>query len=327
MSASATAVLREFGPVDYDGYIALSNRCYPDYPWSVEEARHDDDIWDHAKHFKRRIVAEADGRVVGSGDLHHSRWTFRPDKYWIEVKVDPDHRRRGHGSALYDALERAARERGARALVTSAKESLTEGVRFAEKRGFVEVKRDWESRLDVGAFDFEPFAAAPKRVAEQRITVTTLAAELARDPDALRRAYELDMDCARDVPSVDPFTPPTFEEWTARVIDPPSALPEAWFLAVGPDGRYLGVSNMFKSLEDPSFLWQGLTGVRREARGMGLAIALKLETVRYAKAKGLGHIKTWNDVRNRPMLRINEALGFVKQPVWIEYQKELAPGA
>ena len=324
MNASATAVLREFGPADYDGYITLSNRCYPEYPWSVEEARHDDDIWDHAKHFKQRIVAEVSGHLVGSGDLHHSRWTFRPDKYWINIKVDPEHRRRGHGSALYDALERAARERGATALQTSAKESLAEGVRFAEGRGFVEVKRDWESRLEVGGFDFGAFAAAPKRIAEQGITLTTLATEVARDREALRRAYELDVVCAQDVPSVDPFTPPTFEEWKARVIDAPNALPEAWFLAVAPDGRYLGLSNMFKSLEDPSFIWQGMTGVRREGRGRGIAMALKLETVRYARARRLGHIKTWNDIRNRPMLRINEALGFVKQPVWVEYQKELA---
>jgi GNAT superfamily N-acetyltransferase len=98
----------------------------------------------------------------------------------------------------------------------------------------------------------------------------------------------------------------------------------AWFLAVGPDHRYLGVSNMFKSLEDPSFIWQGLTGVRREARGKGIAMALKLETVRYAKEAGLGHIKTWNDIRNRPMLRVNEALGFAKQPIWIVYQKDLS---
>lgn len=327
MCASSTAVLREFAPADYAGYIALSNRCYPDYPWSMEEARHRDDTWDHAKYFIRRIVAEVDGRIAGSGELSHARWNFRPDKYWINVKVDPDHRRSGQGSVLYDALERTARERGATALLTSVKESLAEGVRFAERRGFVEVKRDWESRLDLAAFDFGAFAGAPQRVAEQGIAITTLAAEIARDSGTLRRAYELDTDCSRDVPSVDPFTPLPFEEWKAQLIDTPGALPEAWFIAVGPDGRYLGVSNMFKSLEDPSFIWQGLTGVRREARGRGIAIALKLETVRYAKEAGLGHIKTWNDVHNRPMLRVNEALGFAKQPVWIVYQKELASGA
>jgi hypothetical protein len=54
-------------------------------------------------------------------------------------------------------------------------------------------------------------------------------------------------------------------------------------------------------------------------------MALKLETVRYARDRGVQHIKTWNDQRNRPMLSINEALGFEKQPAWIQFHKDLEP--
>jgi len=43
--------------------------------------------------------------------------------------------------------------------------------------------------------------------------------------------------------------------------------------------------------------------------------------VEYARAHGIREIKTWNDQRNQPMLRINEAMGFVKQPAWIEMRK------
>ena len=45
--------------------------------------------------------------------------------------------------------------------------------------------------------------------------------------------------------------------------------------------------------------------------------------MRYAIDKGVEHIKTWNDVHNRAMLAINEAMGFVKQPAWISYEKDL----
>jgi hypothetical protein len=45
--------------------------------------------------------------------------------------------------------------------------------------------------------------------------------------------------------------------------------------------------------------------------------------VRYAQARGAREIRTWNNTRNRPMLRINEAMGFQKQPVWIEFEKSL----
>ena len=97
------------------------------------------------------------------------------------------------------------------------------------------------------------------------------------------------------------------------------------FIAIDRDGRWLGMSNLQRSIEDPSFIWQGLTGVRREARGKGLAMALKLETVRHAQHLGVNHIKTWNDQLNRPMLAINEAMGFAKQPAWIGLELRLRP--
>jgi RimJ/RimL family protein N-acetyltransferase len=50
-------------------------------------------------------------------------------------------------------------------------------------------------------------------------------------------------------------------------------------------------------------------------------MGLKLHTVRYARDHGYREIRTANDIRNRPMLRINEALGFVKQPAWIAFER------
>jgi mycothiol synthase len=323
VTPTQTITPRLFAPGDYEGYQALGNRCYPDYPGTVEEQRHRDEIWDHSKYFMRRIVVEEGGRIVGAGDLNHERWTFHPDKLHIGVMVDPDARKRGLGTALYEDLLRAARERKATELVTGVKESMADGVEFAMHRGFTESKRDWESRLDVTSFDASAFAEAPNRVAAEGITITTLAQELARDPEAIHAVYALDCDCGRDVPSTDPFTPLPFESWRKEVLESPNSTPDAWYMAVDRSGRYLGVSNLWRSLEDPSFIWQGLTGVRREARGKGIAMALKLKTVEYAREHGIREIKTWNDQRNRPMLRINEAMGFAKQPAWIELRKDL----
>ena len=126
-----------------------------------------------------------------------------------------------------------------------------------------------------------------------------------------------------DIPSVDPPTRRTLDEFRREDIEPPNSLLDAFFIAIDKDGRYLGVANLFLSLDDPTFLWHGITGVRREARGKGIAMALKLRTVQYAIDKGIGHIKTWNDVHNKPMLSINEAMGFTKQPAWISYEKDL----
>ncbi len=202
------------------------------------------------------------------------------------------------------------------------KESMAAGVAFLLRREFVEVQRTWESRLDVAAFDFDRFAGAEERAEKQGITITTLAAERARDPEALRRAYELHVTCMRDVPSVDPITDTSHEAFVSRMVETPSSLPDGYFLAVA-GGEYVGESNLFASLDDAGVLYQGLTGLRREHRGRGIALALKLRTIRYAREHGRREIRTWNDIRNQPMLRINEALGFAKQPTWITFEKTL----
>jgi len=323
VKTSPKTTVRPSTPADYPALVAVGKASYPDYGETVEEWRHWDETWDHSKYFKLRVVAEDSGRVVGYGQVNHMRWAFVPTKYRVDITVRPDLRGRGYGTALYDELAAVVTQRGGRALAAAAKESMTDGVRFLTKRGFREVKRDWESRLFVEGFDFARFGTAAERVAKQGIRTATLAEEMQRDAAALQKAFELNEDCRMDIPSVDPPTRHTFDEFRRDDIDAPNALLDAFFVAIDKEGRYLGVSNMFRSLDDPSFLWQGITGVRRDARGKGIAMALKVRTVRYAIDKGIEHIKTWNDVHNKPMLAINEALGFARQPAWISYEKDL----
>lgn len=316
-------VLRPFRDDDYPRMVQISNRIYTDYVWSEREFRHKDETWDLRRYVKLRLVAEADGHIVGFGQFNHMAHQFNPRKYALDIQVDPEHQRRGVGTRLYEHLVTELRGREAMACRTAVKESMASSVAFVQRRGFVEVQRAWESRLDVGAFDFAPFAGAEERAAAQGIMLTTFAAESARDPDAPRNAYDLHSACMRDVPSVDPVTDVPYEHYVARELEPPNALPDGHFIAK--DGeRWAGESQLFRSLEDPEILYQGLTGLLREYRGRGIAMALKLQTVRFARAHGYREIRTWNDTRNGPMLRINEALGFAKQPVWISFEKSLA---
>lgn len=327
MTITSTRTIRAFRSTDedYTALAAASNRIYTDYPFSADEMRHEDASWDHTKFYKERWLLEAASGVVGFALVQHSRHSFVADTYWVEIGVVPEARRSGHGTALYDQAVEALRARGATRIRTGVKESMADGVDFALHRGFVEDKRDWESRLPLREFDLSAFAGARERVEAQGIRISTLAEELASDPDAKRKAYELSEVVHLDVPSVDAPTPIDYETWAKDHLEGPNYMPEAYFVAIDADGRWLAMSNTAPSDDDKTFLWQGLTGVRREARGKGLAMALKLETVRFARARGVDHIKTWNDQRNRPMLRINEAMGFVKQPAWIQLHKDLPP--
>ena len=316
--------IRPFEDRDYRRYVEVGNASYPEYAWTVAEASHDDATWTDARYFKARFVSEDDtDRVVGILDLHHQRGWFHPQRYRCEVTVDPAHRRRGHGSALLDHAVALVRARGGELLVGSTKESPGEGVAFLTKRGCVERQRSWESRLDVAAFDFARFAGAQQRVAAHGIRIATLAEETRKDRDgALRKAYDLQELTRRDIPSVDPATEGDFAVFLSYQ-DAPTALPDAYFLAVR-DDEYVGLSNLWRDLTNDDNLYQGLTAVHPAWRGKGIAMGLKLQTVRYAHAHRKREIRTWNNTRNRPMLRINEAMGFVRQPAWVEFEKRLS---
>ena len=310
---------RPFVDEDHVRAVEIGSAIYPDSPRSLEVARHDDSIWDSERFFRVRLVAEDEsGRVVAWGQLRHMPWQFHPQKYGLDLEVDPAFQRRGVGSAFYERLIAEARARDALLVRSGAKESMAASVRFLTKRGFQEVQRTWESRLDVAAFEWDRFAGAAQRVAAQGITIATLAAEGPRDLAVLRKVYDLSVECTADEPAFEPITCAPFELFVADEIEAPNALPEAYFLAK--DGeRYVGLSNLFARLAQPEVLSQGFTAVQRDYRGRGIAMALKLRGLQFARDGGYREIRTFNNSRNRPMLRINEALGFQKEPAWIEF--------
>ncbi len=83
-------------------------------------------------------------------------------------------------------------------------------------------------------------------------------------------------------------------------------------------------SFIFPLPAEPGHLLQAFTGVRREYRGRGIAMALKRKVLGYGKGRGCTWIKTWNASTNWPILALNERLGFRRQPAWSEYAKALS---
>ncbi|MGH7751304.1 MAG: GNAT family N-acetyltransferase [Gemmatimonadales bacterium] len=321
-TAAVPVRVRPFRDADYAHLVRIGTASFPDDPFSEAEVRHNDGAWDHSRYWFIRFVAEdPSGTVVGTGRMSHMAYEFHPQKYLMFLTVHPDQRRRGVGSVLFDHVVTELRGRNATSVRTWVqKETMTDSLEFLSHRGFREVQRAWESRLDVAGFDAALFAGAEERAAREGITLTTLAAERARDPEAPRRVYGMISAILPDVPAVEQVTPATYEQWLGYDVETPKALPDGFFLAK--DGnRYVGLSFLQRRLEQPDVLSQELTGVLREYRGKGIAMALKLQTVEYARAHGYREIRTGNDTRNRPMLRINEAMGFVKQPAAITFER------
>ena len=84
---------------------------------------------------------------------------------------------------------------------------------------------------------------------------------------------------------------------------------------------YIGLTHVMLSGNDG--LYQGLTGVKRGFRRKGIALALKLRAIAYAKEIGKRVIVTNNDVSNQSMLALNQRLGYVRQPDKIFFKKTI----
>ena len=153
-----------------------------------------------------------------------------------------------------------------------------------------------------------------------RMAVVTVAEERERDPRCREKLYDMHVEVLADVPQPDAYTPQTIDQFQQRLLDNPAYVPGGHFLAKD-DNRYIAESFVFRSEERPDVLYQGLTATRREYRGRGIALALKLRVVAFAKQRGYREIRTWNDTLNAPMLHINETMGFVRQPAWVMLAK------
>ena len=322
--ASAGITIRLFGSRDYEAIVAVNNAVFPDRPSTVEEWRYDDEHFEKQYVNERYVAARPeDGEIVGFAGLWHVPWAFDPRKFGAEIRVRPDARRQGTGLRLWRRLEEALRARDAASVKTQVWEAMPEALAFASDLGFREVMRAWESRLDVGAFNFGAFRPALDRALAAGVEITTLAAERETHPDRLRLLRAIEAQIGKDVPRPpdDVHTPVSFAMWMEHVVQAPWSMPEAYFIA-RVDGEYAGVSGLFRP-QVGDWLNQGLTGVRREFRGRGIATALKVRTVEYARDLGVREIRTWNEINNQRILAINTKFGFVRQPAWITLQKDL----
>lgn len=325
-SAWPTVTVRQANDADLDRIVQIANLVYPDFTETVEEAEASDARLRAGGYTNVHALAETfEGQAVGFARFQHMPGQYDPSRYQLGVFTHPSWRRRGVGGALYDWAVAELVRRRARCIESFARETMPESVAFLARRGFRETMRTWEMRLDVARFDPVPFAHYRDRIRAAGMVIATLADELARGPGALRRAYELHNAVLADVPSPIPFTPPPFEHYVRSTVESPRALLDAYFIAkIGEE--YIGEANLQRPAVG-SALHHNVTGVLRSHRGRGIAMALKLATIEYAKAHGATEIRTWTEANNTGMLAINDRLGFVRQPAWITFEKSLSPMA
>jgi L-amino acid N-acyltransferase YncA len=109
-----------------------------------------------------RWIAEAagTGQCIGFANFGQSSWSFHPQRFNVGVYVLPGEQEKGVGGALYQTVMEGLTELKPTELHTNVREDWARGLRFAQERGFAEEMREWESCLDVPAFDLARWSEA-----------------------------------------------------------------------------------------------------------------------------------------------------------------------
>lgn len=326
--------LRPFTSDDYAALAAVASAADPRNPASVDYLRRTDGERDPRKVMRRWVAevpaAAATSDVVAFAHCGQLFGDAGSRRLQVEIQVHPAFRRRGIGGALFDAVVRDAASalapRRIEALECGAWERFADSARFLARHGFRPVQRNPASELDVASFDPAPYAGLEAKLAAEGVEIRTLAEVMAADPRWRERLYDLTCAVERDVPWYAEIEHRGFDEWAAMYRDNPDLLPQAHTVAVDGD-LYVGLTQLWASQATDRVLYTSLTGVRRSHRRRGIALALKVRSIRHAATLrtadgGVPVIRTGNEEGN-PMLGINEVLGFRQVDTLVTWAREL----
>jgi mycothiol synthase len=315
--------IRPFEPVDYPAITAIHNSLgivWPERPRTPE-------AWAQADRSRspklryQRLVALHKGAVVSFASYGQSIVDYHPQRFYVNVEVGPAHQRHGIGTALYDLLLAELQPFDPRVLRADAFTNLPQGFVFLQKRGFYEAFRETPVHLDIPSFDPSPYAGLEPRLIGSGIAVKTLY-QLESDPDRDAKLYDLYWEVTEDVPQEDTrIERPPFDEWAGWALADPTILHHAYFIAVHGDG-YVGLSEWGQD-PDGDVLQGGLLGVRRSYRRQGIALAMQLRAIAYAREHGLPVLKTCTAIQNAPMQALFDKLGFARDPEWLQCQRDV----
>ena len=267
---------------------------------------------------------------VGEVSLEFSRPGAPPhemnkDLAWAGVELLRPHRRHGIGRAMLAAVAEFSESRGRSAIQSWAEED--DGRAVATAVGARVVQKRYENRLDLGRVDW---AMVAQWAAEGPHRSPSTALRWFRDavPEDVIEEYAR---AFTEVFNGQPFgegstfqgivtTPESFRDRAKLNAD----VSGTWLGAYTqePDGRISGLTEVFYVPDQPTFLGQGMTGVRNQDRGRGLGKWVKAAMLLRVRAElpQACVVRTGNATENAAMLSINNRLGFRphKNPVIVE---------
>lgn len=284
---------------------------------------------------KRLFLARRDGQVVARGVAEY-RLGEAEDTAWLAAEVMPSARGTGVGRAIAEHVEAVARDAGKRRAIVYAPCWKVGGERLVAPTGFGDVAADTaETRLLLAlGYRLEQvergsMLALPLDEASLQL-VHDEAAEVAGPDyrvhlwgDATPERWRKDIAhlltrMSTDAPSAGLDEPEDI--WTVErlLVDETEETdgPRTAFVAAVehvPTGRLAGFTELVAPDDGSRPVDQEDTIVLIEHRGHRLGLLLKAANLLHLQRVRPGHpaVVTYNAEENRPMLDVNEALGFV----------------
>ena len=258
---------------------------------------------DEVRSFKASVrayvdhLARVDGVAVGSAVGVIS--PRRIDRVFALVTVLPEHRRRGVGSGLYRAISAWTAKRGLTELEVPVLDNDPESLAFAERRGFIEERRELGVVLQLTEI------APPKIEPPDGVEIVTWA----EAPELARGMYEGALEAVPDIPGSENDDVEPFDDWLAHDMQGSGDRPEATFVALAGE-EVVGYAKFSLTAAQPTTAHHDLSAVKRAWRGRGVAWALKAAQINWALANGYEELHTRNEERNEPIRRLNARLGY-----------------
>ena len=311
---------------------------------------------------RRLFVVRSGGRIVGQA-TYETLADPTVTTCWLWVAVDPEHRRRGLGTALLDHVEAVARAAGRTDVISfvasgqgvASGQDATSASGTAAGPGPATAPAD---RLEASTgHGWVPRASSEVRFALSRGYALGQVERISRlplpvDEEALAAIRSEALAAAGDEYRVHTWSGPTPRRWQSDVAAMATALstdapmgdvpePEdvwtverlveaerrratsgrASLTAAAehvPTGRLVACSDLAVPDDASRPAMQQMTLVRREHRGHRLGWLVKVANLDrlVVEKPGRPSVLTFNAEENRPMLAVNEAVGFV--PIGVE---------
>lgn len=316
--------IREANEGDYTAIIDIQKGqklAWPERAGSVDALK----VADAARNPRfllRRWIAETDDGAVGFVSASEMATYNSRRAFAMNIAVREGQRGQGIGTALFSSMQAWLGGIGDGVLSADGYTLYPGDMGFLEGLGFRETWRETPVELDVAACDTGRLSELEALLKRQDVTILSLR-ELEDDPDRDRRLHELYSRLASQVPSEEGYVyeKPSFEDWHSEQIEDPSTLHDAYLVARH-GAEYIGLKEV-GMMPGSKSMQCGLMAVLPVWQRRGIARAMQLKTIDYAKRIGCGRLKSCTATSNAPMQNLYAALGYVKILEWVQYLRAI----